>query len=46
MVRDIIIMIFARHSYIIRGVPIIGSTDILATDMANFTTSVIGTTYS
>ena len=29
-----------------RGVPIIGSTDILATNMAIFTTSVIGTTYS
>ena len=28
---------------IIRGVPIIGSTDILATDRVIFTTSVIGT---
>ena len=30
--------------YIIRGVPIIGSTDISATDRVIFTTSVIGTT--
>ena len=32
------------YIYIYRGVSIIGSTDILATDRVIFTTSVIGTT--
>ena len=33
-----------QSNIIIRGVPIIGSTDISATDRVIFTTSVIGTT--